>query len=114
MPDHVHAVVWFLEENQISIFMNKWKDVSSIRIAAAYQKHFPKYWATVDEKQHVWQRKYYGFNIQSHARIEEKVIYMHNNPVRAGLVKDPCDWPRSSARYWLLGKPVGISLSWLP
>jgi hypothetical protein len=42
------------------------------------------------------------------------ICCMHNNPVRAGLVKEACEWPWSSARYWLQGKPVGVRLSWPP
>lgn len=57
---------------------------------------------------------YYGFNIFTHEALREKVQYMHNNPVRAGVVKETCDWPWSSARFWLQGKPVGIRLSWPP
>jgi hypothetical protein len=28
------------------------------------------------------------------------VNYIHNNPVKRGLVEDPLDWPWSSARWY--------------
>ena len=34
------------------------------------------------------QPKYYVFNIYSDAKLNEKLAYMHNNPVQAGLVKE--------------------------
>jgi len=114
MLDHVHALVWFPEEHQISLFMQKWKELSSKQMAAVYKRDFPDYWAKFDADDPVWQPRYYGFNIYSEKKLREKVEYMHNNPVRAGFVKDACEWPWSSARFWLKGKPVGIALSWPP
>jgi putative transposase len=42
-----------------------------------------------------------------------KLEYMHQNPVKAGLVAMPCDWPWSSARYYESGRPVGVPVAWL-
>jgi putative transposase len=36
-----------------------------------------------------WQRRYYDFNVYSLAKMKEKLHYMHENPVRAKLVKHP-------------------------
>ena len=114
MLNHVHAVVWFPEEQQISLCMDKWKELSSKQIAAVYARQFPAYWSRLGGGDPLWQPRYYGFNVFTDGKLREKVKYMHGNPVRAGLVKDPCEWPWSSARFWLLGKPVGIPLSWPP
>jgi hypothetical protein len=35
-------------------------------------------------------------------KAEEKLNYLHNNPVKRGLVKEPGDWPRSSWRFYFL------------
>ncbi len=43
-----------------------------------------------------WQRRYYDFNVWSSAKLGEKLDYLHNNPVRRGLVQRPEDWPWSS------------------
>jgi hypothetical protein len=34
------------------------------------------------------------------------IDYIHNNPVRLGLVDHPTDWPWSSARFYAGGKDV--------
>ena len=35
----------------------------------------------------MWQRRYYDFKIYSESKLDEKLQYMHLNPVRAGLVE---------------------------
>ena len=102
------------EEYQISQCMDKWKELSSRQIAAVYVRQFPTYWSKLDSNDPVWQPRYYGFNVFTERKLHEKVKYMHNNPVRTGLVKDVCYWPWSSAPFWLQGKKVGIPLSWPP
>jgi putative transposase len=58
----------------------------------------------------MWQPKYYVFNVFSEIKAREKLDYMHNNPVKAGLVDNPVDWPYSSARWYLLRKAVGVDI----
>ncbi len=38
---------------------------------------------------------------------------MHQNPVRAGLVGRPADWPWSSAGHYETGRSVGVPVAWL-
>ena len=94
--------------------MAKFKEASSKLIQAFYADHLPEYWKSVEENHYVWQDRYHDFNVYSDKKIEEKLVYMHNNPVKAELVKEATDWMYSSARFWLLGKPVGIPISNFP
>ena len=41
-------------------------------------------------------------SIWSEKERNEKIDYMHNNPVKRGLVAQPGDWPWSSWRYYYL------------
>ena len=50
------------------------------------------------------------FNIYTLRKAIQKLEYMHTNPVRAGLAGDPCEWPWSSARDWLFGKPSPVPI----
>ncbi len=50
----------------------------------------------------VWQRGGYDVNIWSSKKINEKLDYMHNNPVVRKLVDQPGDWPWSSWRFYYL------------
>ncbi|GAC1628766.1 MAG: hypothetical protein NVS9B13_26570 [Candidatus Acidiferrum sp.] len=50
-----------------------------------------------------WQRRYYDFNVYSRAKLQEKLHYMHGNPVKQKLVLHPGDWPWSSWCYYYRG-----------
>ncbi len=112
MPDHVHALVHFSNAGRLSIFMNQWKRRSSMLIKGLYRDGLPSYGQRMDLEGPIWQPKYYVFNIYSEAKAKEKLDYMHDNPVRAGLARRAQDWPHSSARWHHLKKSVGVPISW--
>jgi len=114
MPDHVHALVWFPEVMQLSQFMNKWKELTSKSLKQVLPWMFPKYWSTMESADPIWQPKYYGVNIWSRDKLEEKLDYIHQNPVRAGLVESATDWLWSSARWYVQHQSVGVPISWPP
>ena len=62
----------------------------------------------------VWNRRGYDMNIWSEKKIQEKLNYMHNNPVRRGLVAQPGDWPWSSWRYYYLNDSSVLAMDRLP
>jgi REP-associated tyrosine transposase len=112
MPNHVHAIVWFDQSGRLSEFMKQWKRTSSFRISRLLENTLTRYHDHASDSP-VWQSKYYGFNVYSRKKLEEKLIYIHHNPVRAGLVEKACDWRFSSARHYELGKSVGVTITWL-
>jgi putative transposase len=112
MPNHVHVMVWFPEPGQLSDFVGKWKDQSARTIQSFYQSKRPEYWRLVEEPDSIWQGGYYDFNIWSRDKVLEKLTYMHENPVRAGLVMRAVDWPWSSARWYADRRPVGLAIQW--
>jgi putative transposase len=114
MPDHVHALIWFPETRQLSRFMNEWKGQSSQALKNVFQSQFPNYVSQTSESGSIWQSRYYGFNIWTRKKIEEKLDYMHLNPVRAGLVERAVDWRWSSARWYIERKSVGLPVRWPP
>ena len=68
----------------------------------------------LSESDPIWQPKYYGFNVFTRGKFEEKLQYMHMNPVRAGLVERAIDWRWSSARWYFERRPVGLPIQWPP
>jgi len=72
--------------------------------------------ATVHHHAHfrLWQRKGYDMNIWTAKKVEEKLNYMHNNPVKRGLVKEPGDWPWSSWRYYFLQDASLLAMDSVP
>ena len=51
-----------------------------------------------------WQPRFYDFNVWSAKKKKEKLDYMHMNPVKRGLVKNPADWVWSSFPYYGAGR----------
>ena len=113
MPNHVHAVVWFPLDNQISEFLKQWKKRSSVQIKRLLRTGVVSYGRRIDLEDPVWQAGFYSFNIYSPKKLLEKLNYMHQNPVRAGLATRATDWCWSSARYYEQGRSVGVPLGWL-
>ena len=113
MPDHVHAIVHFAAPEQICLFLKQWKQLSSVQIKRLLRTRLAHYAAMIGESDPVWQAGSYDFNLENEAKTEEKLVYIHQNPVRAGLVGRACDWPWSSARYYEKGLSVGVRVGWL-
>ena len=53
-----------------------------------------------------WQRRYHDFNVYTSAKVQQKLHYIHANPVEAKLVKHPGDWPWSSWRFYYRGDGI--------
>src|SRR5207249_10738360 len=60
---------------------------------------------------HIWQARFYDFNVWTERKRIEKLRYMHRNPVQRGLVESPEQWRWSSFRWYLCGEagPVRIN-----
>ena len=113
MPDHVHALIWLPETDQLSRFMHEWKRQSSLKVRAWYRQQAANYSADFGEGDKFWQPKYYSFSIYERRKLEEKLQYIHLNPVRAGLVDRSVDWPWSSARWYDWQQSVGVPIQWV-
>jgi hypothetical protein len=60
-----------------------------------------------------WQKRYSDFNVFSERKHAEKLKYLHNNPVKWGLVESAELRRRSSYRSYYLGEPGAVKL-WIP
>jgi len=47
-----------------------------------------------------WQARFYDFNVYSAHKKREKLVYMHGNPVKRGLVENPGAWRWSSFLFY--------------
>ena len=54
-----------------------------------------------------WQPRFNDFNVYSRYKVREKLEYMHQNPVKRGLVKNPGEWMWSSFLFYEKGE-VGL------
>jgi hypothetical protein len=66
------------------------------------------------EEEHFWQKRYYDFNVWSARKRQEKLHYMHQNPVRRGLVEAAEMWAWSSCRAYAGGESGPVKLNEWP
>ena len=60
---------------------------------------------------HVWQARFYDFNVWTERKRIEKLRYMHRNPVKRGLVLEPEQWAWSSFRWYQRGERGPVQLN---
>ena len=113
MPNHLHALIWLPQAEELSTFIREWKGRTSRHILTAMPTRFPNYLETISSDDPIWQTGYYSFEIETATKLQEKLNYIHQNPVRAGLAKEAADWPWSSARWYENAKPVGVPILWI-
>ena len=75
--------------------------------------YFKKRYKTKSDFQ-LWQEGYHPQLISSEQMLAQKLTYIHNNPVKRGLVAAPEHWLFSSARNYVLGDSSLIRLDPLP
>jgi putative transposase len=75
VPDHVHLILNFKEEMTMAKAIRDWKSW----LARAHGIR--------------WQENYFDHRLRSEEQYGTKAEYVLRNPVRAGLVARPQDWP---------------------
>jgi hypothetical protein len=81
-------------------------------LAEAKRKRNPAQSALFEHvPQHIWQKRFYDFNVWTERKRIEKLRYMHRNPVKRGLAASPELWDWSSFRAYALGDagPVKVN-----
>jgi hypothetical protein len=64
----------------------------------------------VSQLPQLWQPRFYDFNVYSHEKKNEKLDYMHANPVKRGGVRHPKDWPWSSWLFYSKKEPGPVPI----
>ncbi|MEW5994215.1 MAG: transposase [Candidatus Zixiibacteriota bacterium] len=115
MPDHVHLLLYpESEDYSMSSVLLTIKQSVARRVLIHVRKHRPallKQFATGHRSKpyHFWQDGGgYDRNLTNRTAILKAVDYIHNNPVRKGLVSSPGEWKWSSFSDWHDEKPGPI------
>ena len=119
MPDHVHLILNPLE-CEISVVVRKIKGKSARLIldwlkVNNYAESLSKLVIRSSKQTHaVWQKEFSAIDLWSPKFINQKLNYVHLNPVRAGLCDHPAKWKWSSCRAYLPHAPgeVPIEIDW--
>jgi len=76
MPDHVHALLSFPPSDKpLRLVISKWKEWTAKQVAIE------------------WQQDFFEHRMRGEESRREKAGYILANPVRAGLVARPEEWP---------------------
>ena len=89
MDNHFHLIIETKPTHNISRVMQG--------ILLSYSNKFRYKYHYVG---HVWQGRFLSKVIQSEQQFINNAEYIHNNPVRADLVQERCEYLWSSARYY--------------
>jgi putative transposase len=109
MPEHVHLVVHPQKKIELGRVIGELKSLSGRRISDHLRSVNSPLLESLEvlrnrtSKLAIWLRRCYDHNCRTQETVLEKINYVHNNPVKAGLVDDPEEWPWSSYR-WYQGK----------
>lgn len=89
MPNHVHVLIEAGTTHSLASIVQSWKRETARKANDI-----------LGREGHLWQSDYYDRYIRNAEHFDRAVAYIHRNPVIAGLVREPQDWPYSSARHW--------------
>jgi len=112
MPTHMHAVLADRDMNSERLIMtiDDFRKFTGRGLADYCDRSGPSAFklalrdeATADRNRRVWQPSKHPEIVYSEKFLTTKVTYLHNNPVRAGLVRAAEHWRFSSAAYYCSG-----------
>jgi len=86
MPNHVHLIVQMLGNHALSDAIESWKRYTATRINRL-----------LGRKGAFWQEDYWDRYVRDEIHFKNAVAYVHENPVKAGLIQKAEDWAWSSA-----------------
>lgn len=95
MDNHVHMLSYTKNPKEMSKLMQK--------INTSYAIYYNKVNNRVGV---VFRNRFTTQPINSRRQLYNCLIYIHNNPVKAGIVKNPNDYKYSSYGEWITGKQI--------
>lgn len=121
MPNHLHFIWEMREMNGKEMphaSFNKWTSSHFLKdLRLHHPKVLPYFIQKAQERNHrFWQRDPLAILIDSREKLEQKLTYIHLNPLheRWNLVSSPENYPWSSANFYLTGEDdLGILTHYL-
>jgi REP-associated tyrosine transposase len=113
MPEHIHLLIGEPEKGNPSRVMQAVKQGFARRVLGQMRKQqvSAQQELFAAEIEHVWQHRFYDFNVWSERKSIEKLRHMHRNPVERGLVAEPEQWAWSSFRSYAYGEGGAVRIN---
>jgi putative transposase len=122
MPSHIHLIVAMPEGESISDLMRDFKKYTSTKVRQQLEKEGRQSELkrlrvnALGKKNQVfklWMDRFDDLVIDQEETMITKLEYIHNNPVKAGLVEEAEEWEFSSARNYSSGDyPLDVATDW--
>ncbi|QDK81206.1 hypothetical protein EXU85_22385 [Spirosoma sp. KCTC 42546] len=105
MNNHIHFIIFFQAETRLIEYMRDFKKFTSLKLREYIQAQQAKQLPHIvfehrSQRFKIWEDRYDDVYLYSRDVCETKIGYIHTNPVRAGLVTNPVDYPYSSAAFY--------------
>ena len=97
MPEHIHLLTDEPANGTLATFLQVLKQRSSRALKAPEATQF-------------WQRRYYDRNVATSSESAEKIQYIHQNPVKRGLVATAEAYRWSSANVYTAGVSGAVTI----
>jgi putative transposase len=106
MPEHIHLLISEPDRHTPSVAMQALKLAFARRVLAEQRRRRNLQQPDLFDNtpHHIWQPRFYDFNVWTERKRIEKLRYMHRNPVKRGLVESPDMWRWSSFRNYAFGE----------
>src|SRR5437899_12415856 len=123
MPEHFHLLISEPEKGTPSTVMQVLKQRLARRILARGRSDAAKpttgapsfaAFAEGGSTTPFWSERFYDFNVYSDHNRTEKLRYMHQNPVKRGLVEQPDEGTWSSSRSYVYGEEGKVRINQWP
>lgn len=118
MPNHLHLIAGTTENASLSHVLRDFKKFTASSIIRAIQENpqesrrdwmlwmFKKHGERNNSNTHfqLWQQDSHPIELSNNQFLEQKLEYLHQNPVRAGICYAPEDYVYSSASQYAGGE----------
>jgi putative transposase len=107
MPNHIHLILFYNSKVDLSGFLRDMKKYTSVKIRELLEEEgeekilkslvYKKY----GQKYKVWKDRFDAVVIRHKNVLLTKMNYIHNNPVKNGLVERAEEWKYLSTNYYI-------------
>lgn len=112
MSNHIHLIVGREKENKIEDIIRDFKKFTSVEVCRTIERNKSesrREWmlelftrSALESKKHrkymFWQNEYHPIELSTNEMMDQRLSYIHNNPVEAGIVDKAEEYLYSSAR----------------
>jgi len=118
LPDHMHALVASEDLSKEMRCLKSWTAKETVKVLQSRGEtkiltclKRARITDRLDQSFQLWRPKFHPKLIHGSNMFHQKLDYIHGNPIKHGLVKDPAAWPYSSYKsLYITGETEGLDV----